>query len=101
MVLIASLAFPVPIVLAVLLGLWAGRSDPQTPRDFWIAAAWAVAWQVAAVFLWHALWVTSLLPASWLDTFISAGSWTLGTGLIWLPLLMITIVLRAMKARRE
>ncbi len=101
MVLVAALAFPLPLILAVILGIRAGRSDPQTPRAFWVAAGWAVAWQTAIVFLWHALWTTSLLPAGWADIFRSAVSWTAGTALLWLPVLMIALVLRAMKARRE
>ncbi len=96
-----ALAFPVPLAVAVVLGLRAGRAHLATPKAFGVAAAWAVAWAVAWVFLWHALWLTSVLPAPWSDTVQSAFSWTVGTGALWLPVLVITLVLRALKTRRE
>lgn len=98
---IPFLAFSVPLITALTLGLRAGKRDPQSIRDFWVLAAWAVAWAVGIIFLWHCLWITSALPAPWFDTVKSGFYWTLGTGAIWLPVLMITFVLRAMKARRS
>lgn len=99
--LLFALAFPVPLLIAVFHGYRGGRSDPQTIREFAIRAGFEVAWSTVLIFLYHALWIATIVPAHWHDTARSALSWTLGTGAIWLPLLMITFVLRAMKARRE
>ncbi|MEM6306501.1 MAG: hypothetical protein AAF701_00780 [Pseudomonadota bacterium] len=95
------LAFPIPLILAILLGLRAGRTDPQTPRDFAITGGYYLLWAIALVFTWHALWITSLIPAPWTDTVRSAGQWVLGTATIWGPVYGITYVTRALKARRD
>ena len=53
-------ALPFPVLVALYLGLRAGRRDPQGFREFWREVAVAVAWALSVVFLWHCLWITSL-----------------------------------------
>jgi len=52
------------------------------------------------VFLWHCLWITSTIPAPWQDTALSGVIWTVGTGAVWVPALMICYVITALKIRR-
>lgn len=96
---IAVWGFSVPILAAILIGLWAGRTDPQTPSEFGVTAVWAIVWVAGITLLWQALWISALLPAPWYDTLTSAFYWTLGTGTIWLPVLMISFVARALARR--
>ena len=93
-------ALPFPVLVALYLGWRAGRRDPQGFREFWTHAAAALAWGFAVVFLWHCLWITSLIPASWQETALSGAIWTLGTGAVWVPILMIFYVITALKIQR-
>ncbi|MEO0358851.1 MAG: hypothetical protein AAF386_11275 [Pseudomonadota bacterium] len=99
--LLAALSFPVPILVAILFGWRAGSTNPQSPEEFLRAGAFYLAWLLSLVFLWHALWLTSLVPAQWQDTLRAGTSWTLGTGAIWLPIFVIVYVMRAMRERRK
>ena len=94
------LGFPVPFFVATFLGMRAGARNPQSVAEFCNETVIALAWAVASIFLWHCLWITSLMPGPWQSTITSGGLWTLGTGVIWLPTLMITNVVRALYARR-
>ena len=93
-------ALPFPVLVALYLGWRAGRRDPQGFREFWTHAAAALAWVFAVVFLWHCLWITSLIPAPWQETALSGAIWTLGTGAVWVPILMIFYVITALKIQR-
>ena len=95
------LGFPVPFFVATFLGMRAGARDPQSGPEFCNETVIALAWAVALIFLWHCLWITSLMPGPWQSTITSGALWTLGTGVIWLPTLMITYVVRALYARRS
>ncbi len=98
---IPILSFGMPVLIAIFFGWRAGRDDPQTRREFVISAGWALAWCAAAVFLWHALWVSAMVPGPWTATVRSCFMLTGLTALLWLPLLMISYVARALKARRS
>jgi hypothetical protein len=98
MIFLLSLSFPV--LAALFLGRRAGRRDPQGIGEFWQEAAVALAWAVLVVFLWHCLWITSTIPAPWQDTALSGVIWTVGTGAVWVPALMICYVSTALKIRR-
>lgn len=93
-------ALPFPVLVALYLGWRAGRRDPQGFREFWTHAAAALAWGFAVVFLWHCLWITSLIPAPWQETALSGAIWTVGTGAVWVPILMIFYVITALKIQR-
>ncbi|MGB1235978.1 MAG: hypothetical protein ACPG5U_09605 [Planktomarina sp.] len=95
------LGFPIPILIAIFFGLRGGRSDPQTMMDFGKSLGFVFAWALTMIFLYHAFWIATVVPSGWVDNVRSATSWTLGTGAVWLPALVITYVLRAMKARTQ
>lgn len=95
------LTFVPSLIVALLLGWRGGKSDPQTPKDFLRSAAYYVAWCIMLVFVWHALWITSLVPSVWQDTVRSAFNATVFSAVIWVPALMITYVLSALRARRS
>lgn len=97
---ISLLAFPLPLLIALALGRRAGLRDPQGVKEFWREAFIFLTWASVLIFLWHCLWITSLLEAPWQGTIMSGAVWTLGTGAIWLPVLMISYVFYALQARR-
>ena len=99
MIFLLSLSFPV--LAALFLGRRAGRRDPQGIGGFWQEAAVALAWAVVVVFLWHCLWITSLVPARWQETALSGAIWTAATGAVWLPVLVICYVITALKIRHK
>ncbi|MBL6850129.1 MAG: hypothetical protein ISQ81_08115, partial [Planktomarina temperata] len=43
---------------------------------------------------------TSTIPAPWQDTALSGVIWTVGTGAVWVPALMICYISTALKIRR-
>jgi len=98
---IPLLAFPLPLLIALILGRRAGMRDPRGVAEFWREGAVALAWASVTIFLWHCLWITSLLPAPWQDTLVSGAMWSLGTGAVWGPFLMTCYVICALKARRD
>ena len=98
MIFLLSLSFPV--LAALFLGRRAGRRDPQGIGEFWQEAAVALAWAFVVVFLWHCLWITSLIPAPWQATTLAGVIWTVATGAVWLPALMICYVITALRIRR-
>ena len=94
-------ALPFPVLVALYLGFRAGRRDPQGFREFWQEMAVAAAWAFSVVFLWHCLWITSLVPAPWQETAVSGAIWTAATGAVWLPVLVICYVITALKIRHK
>lgn len=94
-------AFLAPLIFAVLIGWRGGRDGPTTSREFLISAGWALAWGAAVIFLWHAIWLFSLSGARWGRIAADAGYWTLLSGALWLPVLMIAYVIRAQKRLKE
>ncbi|MDC1521192.1 hypothetical protein N8446_02645 [Planktomarina temperata] len=98
MIFLLSLSFPV--LAALFLGRRAGRRDPQGIGEFWQEAAVALAWAFVVVFLWHCLGITSLIPAPWQATTFAGVIWTVATGAVWLPALMICYVITALRIRR-
>ena len=88
-----------PLIIALIVGLWHGRKYPGDRREFAISLAWAVAWAFVITYIWQATWVSAALPAPWHDTVISAFNLTLWTAAFWLPVLVITFIIRAMIAR--
>jgi hypothetical protein len=97
---IPLLALPLPLLIAVISGCRAGLRDPQGAGEFWREGAVALAWASVSIFLWHCLWITSILPAPWQDTLVSGAIWTVKTSAVWAPLLVIFYVLYAIKAQR-
>ena len=97
---IPLLALPLPLLIAVFSGCRAGLRDPQGAGEFWREGAVALAWASVSIFLWHCLWITSILPATWQDTLVSGAIWTVKTSAVWAPLLVIFYVLYAIKAQR-
>lgn len=98
--LIILLSFPIPIFIAVLLGWRAGRTDPQSAGEFVRAGLFYCTWALMLIFMWHGLWIVTLVPAHWQDTARSATNWTIGTGAIWLPVYGITYVWKALRTRK-
>ena len=97
---IALLAFVFPTLTAIFLGYRAGRDTPQSLQDVGYKVLWMVGWATATAILWHAAWISALMPAPWYDTLWSALIWAFATGAIWFPLMIITFVIFAMRARR-
>lgn len=101
MIQLLFLSFGVPVLTAIYLGLRGFRDAPHDLGSFAKGAGFALAWGVAAVFLWHAVWLGALMTAAGGNEGLvrNAALWTVQTAPIWVPALVITYVLRAMKAR--
>ncbi|WP_420861145.1 hypothetical protein [Algirhabdus cladophorae] len=95
-----AFTFLVPILIAVVIGWRGGARALDGVSELLIALAWAMAWCTAVVFLWQALWIASLSGAGMAILMQDAGFGTLVSAAFWLPALVITYILRAMRVRR-
>lgn len=94
-------AFPLPLLIAGYFGFREGSRDPQSVREFWLGAAWAFGWALLWIFLWQALWLFAFFGSDFWDGIIAAAFWTALSGCFWLPVLMISYVMRASAMRRR
>jgi len=95
-----GLTICIPMVIGLFFG-WRGARDlPETIPEFGISIAWALAWTAAAVFLWIALVVFSFGPIGMAMLASEAWFGTIVSGLFWLPVVVITYIVRVQSLRR-
>lgn len=90
-----------PVGLALWIGWSRGHDGPTTPGEFARSLGFAFAWAIAVIFLWQALWMFSVGTAGLAIVAQDAGFWTLVSGVIWAPLMVIAYIIRARRRLRE
>lgn len=90
-----------PLAIGGLCGWRGGYDGPRTPGAFLKSCGFAIAWSAALVFVWHVLWLASASDAGMAGVAVEGGFWTLVSGLLWLPVLVVLYILRAQKRLKE
>ena len=98
---VIGFGFLVPLVASIAIGWRGGNDAPISAPEFAKSAGFAIVWGAAVVFLRHAIWVFSMFGQRLATLALDAGYWTLLSGTIWLPALMIAYVIRAQRKLRE
>ena len=99
----AIIAWLMPVFVAVWFGYRWARDPAETPGMFLRHIALAALTSAAVIFAGHLIWVSAMLTAIESDASLAYWTfyWTGLTALLWLPILVITYVLLALKWRRE
>ncbi len=96
--------FLMPIVIGAVVGLWSGwRSDIDGAAGLFRALGWAALVAFTLVYAVQMLWIAAIVnEVRAIDSVaLWAGKWTLFTGLIWLPTMVISFLGAALVQRRR
>lgn len=92
-----------PVAIALWLGLWQARRPAMTPAEFCKDVGTALAFAAALIFMLHMVWLgAAMLAAEGVrELGRQALGWTALTATLWVPALVISYIIRAMRERRQ
>ena len=101
MTLAATLPWLLPIFAAAGLGLWQAARPALTPSEFGKDIFTALLFAGALIFMFHMVWIgAAMMSGTGIDGLgYQAWGWTWLTATIWIPALVISYIIRAMRIR--
>ena len=98
---LAIISWTVPMVVAITVGLRRGRRPAHSPSEFSMDVAYMLMSAGPIVFIFHMLWLGSLMMQDGGVAELGRWSWywTWLTGLAWVPLMIISYIVKAMRSR--
>lgn len=91
----------VPALWGAFAGWWRAARPALSPKDFLRDIGVALITAAIPIFMFHMVWVAAFREAVGAFSSVgwSASYWTFVTGVIWVPLMVIAYIWRAMKIR--
>ena len=102
MLTLALLSWIIPALIGIASGYLQARAPATTPADFGKDFVYMLMMAAPVIFIFHMLWLASVMMADGGVTSLGrwAWYWSWLTALIWVPCMVISYIIRAMRARR-
>ncbi len=97
-------AWLLPVLIAAALGAWQAERPAMTPSEFFKDVGTALLFAACAIFMLQMVLIGALMTGfqgGMTGLGIEAWRWTFYTGAIWVPGLVITYIVKAMRVRER